>query len=243
MLSDGLHLLYPKIPMQSFDLKTYFLYALYIVRTNPLILLFVAAVGLLNSLSVYFPEGGLAGIVGTLTIVSAIFISPLIYGIYYEIIEEKNNPLVTIFRTYVPGYLLLLFCMYIPIILTTTLLISSTQATAGTATVMLTILVFSLLLIYVVPAYYVSGKIIESIIYGLRFFLSNALSSAPLLLMALMSELLLLLAHFKFGGLRQESPILFVGLDFSVYMAASIIDFLLFIMLIYILRNQDLPKR
>ena len=229
--------------MQSFDLKTYFLYALYIVRTHALILLFVAAIGLLNSLTVYFPESGLAGIIGSLSIVSAIFISPLIYGMYYEIIEGKNNALPVVFKTYVPGYLLLLFCMYIPIILTTTLLISSAQATAGTATVMLTILAFSLLFIYVVPAYYVSGKIMDSIIFGVRFFLRNALNSAPLLLMALLSELLLLLAHFKLGGLREENPTIFVSLDFSIYMVASIIDFLLFIMLIYVLRNQDLPKR
>lgn len=229
--------------MQSLHLKTYLLYAVYIVRTHPLILLFLAGVGLLNGLTVYFPENRAANLISSITVVSAIFISPVIYGVYYEVIEEKYSSLVNIFRTYVGGYLLLLFCMYIPIVSTTAFIMSSTQAEGNVAYVMLTILLFSLLFIYVVPAYYISGTIIESIAYGVRFFFKNFMSSAPVLLMALFSELLLLFSHFKLGDLKEVSPSLFVVLDFTVYMIASIVDFLLFIMLIYILRTQQIKKR
>lgn len=229
--------------METFSLKTYFLYAVYIVRTNPLILYFLAAVGLLNGFTVYFPGSGLANLISSLTIFSAIVVSPLIYGIYYEIIEDKYSSLANIFRTYVGGYLLLLFCMYIPIIMTTAVLLGSVQAAGSTGIVMLTILFFSLLFIYVVPAYYISGKILDSIVFGVRFFFTHALKSAPLLLMALSSELLLLLSNFKLSRLSEESPTLFLVLDFSIYITAAIIDFLLFIMLIYILRNQDIAKR
>ncbi|MBM9604781.1 hypothetical protein [Desulfopila inferna] len=229
--------------MNSLNLKTYLLYAIYIVRTHPRILLFLAAVGLLNGLIVYFPKSGFADLVSSITILSAIFISPVIYGIYYEIIEEKYSSIATVFRTYVGGYLLLLFCMYIPVITATAMLMSSTGAGENTAYVMLTILFFSMLFIYVVPAYFVSGKIIDSLIYGVSFFFRNIAGSAPLLLMALASEMLLLLSHFTLGGLKENSPSLFVVLDFFIYMTASILDFLLFIMLVYILRSSDIKKR
>lgn len=229
--------------MESLNLKTYLLYAIYIVRTHPFILLFLAAVGLLNGLIVYFPESGFADLVSNFTIISAILINPIIYGIYYEIIEDKYSSVINIFRTYVAGYLLLLFCLYIPIITTTAVLMSSAGTEGNTAYVMLTILIFSLLFIYVVPAYYVSGKIFYSITYGVRFFFRHALGSAPVLLMALASELLLLLSHFKLSGIKEQSPTLFVLMDFSTFMIASIIDLLLFIILIYILKNHDIQKR
>ncbi len=229
--------------MQSLHLRTYLVYAIYIVRTHPFILVFLGCLGLLNGFSVYFPENNLASLVSSLTVISAIFISPVIYGMYYEIIEEKYSSLVNIFRTYVAGYLLLLFCMYIPIISTTALIMSSANGEGNVAYVMLTILLFSMLFIYVVPSYYISGTILDSIAFGVRFFIRNLLSSAPVLVMALFSELLLLISHFKLDGLKEQSPFLFVILDFSAYMVASIVDFLLFIVLIYILRNQELKKR
>ena len=229
--------------MESLHLKTYLLYAVYIVRSHPIILIFLGFVGLLNGLTVYFPENSLATLLSSLSIVSAIFIMPVIYGIYYEIVEEKYTSVANVFRTYVAGYCLLLFCMYIPIISATALIMSSANGDGNTAYVMLTILLFSLLFVYVIPSYYVSGTILDSISYGVQFFFRNLLGSAPILVMALFSEMLLLISHFKFGGLKESSPSLFVLLDFAVYMSATIIDFLLFIMLIYILRNQNIKKR
>lgn len=229
--------------MQSLNIKTYLLYSIYIVRTNPAILLFLTLIGFLNGVSYYMPKSSFADLVGTLTFISTIFISPVIYGIYYEIIEEKYSSIANIFRTYVPGYLFLLFAMYIPIVTITAILMSSSGLGGNMAYVMLTILIFSLLFLYVVPTYYISGKILDSIVTGVRFLLSNLISSAPVLLMALSSELLLLLSHYKLGWLKENHLSLFVFMDFSVYMMASIIDFLLFIILVYILKNQPAATR
>lgn len=229
--------------MNSLNLKTYFLYAIYIVRTHPSILIFLGVFGLLNGITVYLPEGGAVQLINSLTILAAIFISPVIYGIYYEIIEDKYSSIINIFRTYVGGYILVLLCMYIPIIFTTALFMSSSSAGVNTGYVMITILFFSLLFIYVIPAYYISGKILESINFGVRFFFKNMLSSAPLLMLALFSELILLLSHFQLEGMRENTPALFVTIDFFLYMLASITDFILFIMLIYVLRSEDIKKR
>lgn len=229
--------------MNSLNLKTYLLYAIYIVRTNPSILIFLGAFGLLNGITVYLPEGGAVQLINSLTILAAIFISPVIYGIYYEIIEDKYSSIINIFRTYVGGYILVLLCMYIPIIFTTALFMSASSAGVNTGYVMVTILFFSLLFIYVIPTYYISGKILESITFGVRFFFKNMLSSAPLLMLALFSELILLLSHFQLQGIRESTPALFVTIDFFLYMLASITDFILFIMLIYVLKNEDIKKR
>ena len=229
--------------MEALNLKTYLLYAIYIVRTHPLVLFCVAALGLFNGVMVYLPQNALSQLISGITILSAIFINPVIYGIYYEIVEERSNSVLTIFRTYVGGYLLLLFCLYIPILITTAVVVSSAGAEGSTAAVMVIMLIFSLLFIYVVPAYYVSGKIVESITFGVRFFFRHTLASAPLLLMALTSELLLLLSHFKLRALQEQSPPLFIFLDFSLFMVASVIDYLLFIILLYILRRQNIDKR
>jgi len=228
--------------MESLNLKTYLLYAIYIIRTNPAILVFLAIFGLLNGSTVYLPPSGLVDSLNSLTIIAAIFISPVLYGVYYEVIEDRYTSIATIFKTYVGGYLLVLFCMYIPIITTTALLMASMQ-TASTGIIMVTILLFSMLFIYVIPAYYISGKILDSITFGVRFFFTHILSSAPLLMLALFSELLLLLSHFNLQSLHEHSPGLFVVMDFSLYMIASVVDFLLFIMIIYVLKNSNLPKR
>ncbi len=223
--------------MQSLNIKTYLLYAIYIVRTNPAILLFIAAIGLLNGLSLLRPDSAFAHAVGALSFFATIFISPVIYGIYYEIIEDKYSSVANIFRTYVPGYLLLLLSMYLPIAMIAATVMTSTGFDGNMGYFMLIVLIFSLVFIYVIPCYFISRTILDSIVIGVRFLFRNLFSSAPVLLMALFSELMLLLSHFWFGGLQETSLPLYIALDFSVYMIASIVDFLLFIILVYILKN------
>lgn len=227
----------------SLNIKTYLLYALYIMRTNPAIIYFLAGLGVLNGVIILFPQSPATEFIGSTTLLVTIFVSPVIYGIYYEKIEERYSSIPNIFRTYVAGYLLLLFCMYIPIIFATAMVTSSAELGGNAAYIMLTILIFSLLFIYVVPTYYISGKIVESIAFGVRFLFKNLMNSAPILLMAIMSELLLLVSHYQLGWLKEQLPIIFFVVDFVLYLSASLIDFTLFIVLIYILRNQNLPKR
>ncbi len=229
--------------MNSLNLKTYLLYAIYIVRTHPSILIFLGALGLLSETTVYLPEGGVVQLINLLSILAPMIISPVIYGMYYEIIEDKYSSIINIFKTYVGGYILVLLCMSVPIVFTMLLFISASSGVPNTGFVIVTFLFFSLLFIYVVPTYYISGKILESIGIGMRFFSNNFLSSAPLLLMTLFSELILLLSHFLLGDLKENTPALFVGIDFSLYMIASITDLILFIMLIYVLKNEDIKKR
>lgn len=225
--------------MKSINIQTYLVYAIYIVRTNPMILLFLAMIGLVNGIGSYLPKSDFANITSTITFMARIFIIPVIYGIYYEIIEDKYTSIGKIFSTYVSGYMLLIFCMYIPIISITAAIMSSARFGGDIAFVMLTILIFSLLYLYVIPTYYISRTVVGSIITGIQFLAKNLLNSAPVLLTALLAELLLLFSQYKMEWLREMNVLLYIIMEFSIYMMASIIDFVLFIILIYIIKNQS----
>lgn len=229
--------------MESLNIQTYLMYAIYLVRTNPMILMFLALLGIVNSIGSYLPESSFADSAGTITFLARIFIIPVIYGIYYEIIEDKYTSIGKIFSTYVAGYLLLIFCMYIPIISVTATFMSSAQFDGNIVIIMLTILVFSLLYLYVIPTYYISRTIVGSMITGIQFLAKNLLNSAPVLLTALFAELLLLFSQYKMEWLREMNVLLFVIMEFSIYMIASIVDFLLFIILVYIIKNHSMVKK
>lgn len=229
--------------MESLNIQKYLIYAVYIVRTNPMILMFLALIGLVNSIGSYLPESRFADSASTITFIARIFIIPVIYGIYYEIIEDKYTSIGKIFTTYVAGYLLLIFCMYIPIISVTATFMSSAEFGGNIVFVMLTILIFSLLYLYVIPTYYISRTIVGSIITGMQFLAKNLLNSAPVLLTALFAELLLLFSQYKMEWLREMNILLYVIMEFSIYMMASIVDFLLFIILIYIVKNHSVAKQ
>ncbi len=229
--------------MQSLNIKTYLLYAIYIIRTNPTILLFVAGIGLINGIGAYLPKSSFTDVTSSITFIATIFINPVIYGIYYEIIEDKYSSLGKIFSTYVAGYLILLFCMYIPIISITASVMSSPQINGNVGFIMITILIFSLLYLYVIPTYYITRTLVGSIIAGVQFLLKNLLNSAPVLLMALFAELLLLFTQYKMVWLREVNLFLFAFMEFAVHMISNIVDFLLFIILIYILKNHGLMKK
>ena len=219
------------------------MYAIYIVRTNPAILMFLAVIGVINGIGSYLPESNLADVTSTITFIARIFIIPVIYGIYYEIIEEKHTSIGKIFSTYVAGYLVLIFCMYIPIISVTATFMSSAQYSGNVVFIMLTILVFSLLYLYVIPTYYITRTIVGSIITGMQFLAKNLLNSAPVLITALFAELLLIFSQYKMEWLKQINVLLYVIMEFSIYMMASIVDFLLFIILVYIIKNHSVAKK
>ena len=58
------------------------------------------------------------------------------------------------------------------------------------------------------------------------------------MLIVLLLETTLLLVQYNKETLLHHSTLLFTFLDFSTYFIASIIDFVLFIILIYILKND-----
>ena len=230
--------------MESLHLKTYLLYAIYIVRTSTAVLTAMVIIGLLNSISIVLPEGDTTYLLSSLTLIASILISPVIYAHFYERIEGKKHHLADLFRIYVPGYILLIVCIYIPIITGATFITVAIGLPTSMSHILLILLFLSLFLIYIIPCYFISGTIAYPIQYGLRFFFKNLFASAPLLLMALASELVLLTIHNQMVWLRDVSLPVFAALEFIGYIVASLIDFLLFIMLIYILRNQeDIVKR
>lgn len=224
--------------MQSLNFSNYLQYAIYIIRTNSIILWFIALIGLISSINTIFPENPFHGPLIFLSIITAIFATPVIYGFYFEIIEDKYSSVVGITRKYVLNYTWLLLKMYLPVILIAALPIMANPEKITPGYFQIIIICFSLIYIYIIPIYYVTGVQRGSITTGIYFLSRTFIGSAPIILIALVTEAALILFELKKGWLLQSNKLLYAMAEVFVYMAANIIDFTLFIVMIYILKSH-----
>ena len=132
--------------------------------------------------------------------------------------------------------------MYLPPIFLASMVISlmagSIPAFGGGGILELTLVLFSLLYLFVIPTYYIKGTGRGAITTGI-FFLSRNLSSAtPIILAVLLLETGMLLLQYQRATFSTDRGTIFIGIDFMVYFFASIVDYLIFIILIFILKEQ-----
>ena len=128
--------------------------------------------------------------------------------------------------------------MYVPVIFFGWLPVILSPQTAGTGHFHILLVSFSLLYLYVIPFYYFTGKQLGSISRGINFLIRTISSSTPLILVVLLLETSLLLVQYKKSSLLAYNTFLYTAIDFTTYLVASIIDFILFIILILILKNE-----
>ena len=172
----------------------------------------------------------------------SILSTPIIYGIYFELIEDKYSSIPHIARTYVPGYLWLIIRMYLPPIFLASMLISllagSIPAFGGGGILEMTLVFFSLLYLFVIPTYYTTGTGRGAITGGISFLSRNLSSATPIILAVLLLETGMLLLQYQRSTFTADPGTIFVVIDFLVYFFASIVDYLIFIILIFILKEQ-----
>ncbi len=223
---------------RQFDIPKQFNHALTLVRQHTIILWWLVFLGLLNTVSTLTADTAFSRILSILSFVLSICSTPVIYGIYYELIEDIYSSLTNIIRSYTLPYLWLLVRMYLPVIFLAWLpmLLNPDSATGGHFYVIL--VSFSLIYLYVLPLFYFTGKQPGSILMGMTFLVRNISASTPLILVVLLLETILLLVQYNKAALLAWSTNLFVILDFGSYLVASIIDFILFIVLVLILKDQ-----
>ena len=223
---------------RQFDIPKQLNHALALVRRHTIILWWLVFLGLLNTVSTLTADTPFSRILSVLAFALSICSTPVIYGIYYELIEDIYSSLTNIIRTYVLPYLWLLVRMYLPVIFLAWLpvLLNPESATGGHFHVIL--VSFSLLYLYVLPFFYFTGKQQGSILMGITFLVRNISASTPLILVVLLLETVLLLVQYNKAALLARSSSLFIMLDFGSYLIASIIDFILFIVLVLILKGQ-----
>ena len=223
---------------RQFDLPKQFNQALAMVRSHTIVLWWLVFLGLLNTVTTLTADTAFSRTLSTLAFALSICSTPVIYGIYYELIEDIYSSLANIIKSYTLPYLWLLVRMYLPVIFLAwlPLLLTPESATGGHFHVVL--VSFSLVYLYVLPFFYFTGKQQGSIILGITFLARNISASTPLILVVLLLETVLLLVQYNKTALLAQSTYLFAILDFGTYLVASLIDFILFIVLVLILKDQ-----
>lgn len=229
--------------MNPWNLKTYLKYGLLIVRTSTVVLWWIGFVALLSVVALSLKGTAAFWPLNILVTLLSIASTPVIYGIYFELIEDTYSSIPRIFKTYVPGYIWLIIRMYLPPIFVASLLLSLLAGTipnfTGSGFLEITLVLFSLIYLFVIPTFYLRGRGRGAISAGVAFLLANLSRTTPILLTVILLETGMLLLQYQRSGFTPGENPAYLVIDFLVFVIASIIDYVVFIMLIYILKDQQ----
>jgi len=223
---------------ERFEVFQLFFLAVTLIRQHSIVLWWLVIVGLLNTATTLIDNTQLSGMLGVLSFTLSICSTPVIYGIYYELIEDIYSSISKIIKTYIVPYLWLLIRMYLPVLFLGWLPVIFNPQSSGGGYFHVILVSFSLLYLYVLPFFYFTGKQQGSIQLGIRFLVRNISASTPLIFVVLLLETTLLLVQYNKAALLARSVYLFAIVDFSTYFIASVVDFALFIVLLLILKNE-----
>lgn len=223
--------------MENISFREHAANALYIVKDNSIVLWYIGLLSLISGVNLLFPEGPLHNFVNGFVLVMSVLATPVIYGIYFELIEDSYSSIEAIFKKYFLRYLWLLLRMYVPVTFVAMTPYLANPQLDNLAAFQVVVVSFSLLFLYVIPLFYVTDKVMGSITGGVQFLLQNITVSTPVILLTLLTEAgLLLFGESK--ALLSSHTVLAAAMEFGVYMAANIIDFVLFMVLIFLLKTQ-----
>lgn len=229
--------------MTPWNLTTYLKYALLMVMGNTIVLWWVGFVGLLSAGALLLRDTSLFWSLNIVVTILSIVSTPVIYGIYYELIEDTYSSVPNIVKKYLGGYIWLVIRMYFPPIFLVSMFVSAlARAVPGIGSggvLEITLVLCSLLYIFVIPHFYLNGTGRGAIGSGIVFLRENLSRTTPLILTVLLLEASMLLLQYHRSGFENDGTVLFVLLDFLVFFTASLIDYIIFIMLLFILKNHQ----
>jgi hypothetical protein len=224
-------------PDSAFGIGRYAICAVQLIREHPVVLWLVGLLSLGNAIIPLFRDSAMFIPATVVLVLLATVATPVFYGLYYQLLDDSYTSLDTIAKTYVAPYLWLLLRMYLPAILLASLpaIMFAEHGSGGYLEIGL--IAFSMLYLYVIPFFYVRGQQHGAIVRGVSFLTRHLAASTPLLLTVLLLESALLLVHHARTALDTGMTLLLVGLDFLVFLSASLVDLAIFIILIQILKN------
>jgi hypothetical protein len=225
--------------MNHLNLRIHLANSLKMVSSYPVVLYYLAIVALCSTSAFFVKDSPLYWPLNLLSVVLSLTATPVFYGIFYQLITDSYTSIGQIARKYVLNYLWLLIRMYLPVIACASLPVLLTAGGGSRGYIELTLIFFSLVYLYVIPFYYHSGRQNGAISAGVRFLLKNLAVSTPLILTVLLLEAGMLLFQYAKMHSAATVGITLIGLDFAAYMAASIVDLILFIVIIFILEAND----
>jgi len=161
-----------------------------------------------------------------------------IYGIYYELIENRYTSMKEIFSKYAFDYLLLNILMAVPFGSILLLIVYINPELLGLELQNTISIFFKVLFIYVTPIFYVQNKIGASLIDGVKYLFSNIQASIPILAAVIIFNVLHILAKTKMFWLFDVNRFFFVLFQYAVLVTSFLFDYGLFIILILIITNK-----
>ncbi|MCB2217613.1 hypothetical protein [Desulfofustis glycolicus] len=215
-------------------------YAVHLIRNHTVVLWFLGFLSLANATIPLFRDSALFMPATTVMVVLSIVATPVIYGLFYQLIDGSSASFHSLAKTYIAPYLWLLLRMYLPAILLASLpaIMFAEHGSGGYLEIGL--IAFSMLYLYVIPCFYLSGRQHGAIVRGISFLTRHLTASTPLLLTVLLLESALLLVHYARTALAGQAVLLLAGVDFFVFLTASLVDLAVFIILVQILKNANL---
>lgn len=223
--------------MDSLNLDRHLRSAVFCIKAHPFVFYWIVFIAAWNTASTLL-EGNEIGPLGISAFILSLCTTPVIYGLLYDRTIGSCSTPGTVIRTYVPGYFWLLIRMYLPALFVALMPMMLAPQAAGEGHFFVILITFSIAYIFVIPCYFVTGKQSGAILSGLSFLARNFSSCTPVLLTVVLIEAALLLVENNGSRLLEIGPVLFGFIDFFVFIIASVIDYLLFIMLVLILRTS-----
>lgn len=216
-------------------------YAVYLIRNHTVVFWILGVLSLANAALPLFRDSALFMPATTVLVVLSTVATPVFYGLFYQLMSGSSSSFHSLAKTYIAPYLWLLLRMYLPAVLLASLpaIMFAEQGSGGYLEIGL--IAFSMLYLYVIPSFYLSGRQQGAIVRGISFLSRNLGASTPLLLTVLLLESALLLVHYARAALAGKATLLLAGLDFFVFLTASLVDLAVFIILVQILKNANLP--
>lgn len=231
--------------MQQWNIRQYLRDAQLLIQENSIVIWWVALLGLLSSVTLLLRETSLFWPLNVAVTLLTIISTPVIYGIFFELIEDRYSSIPAIARAYVPGYIWLIIRMYLPPIFLASILVSllagNIASYGGGGFLEVTLVLFSLLYLFVIPFYYRSGSGSGTISSGVSFLMKNLSAATPIIFAVLLLESSMLVLQYQRSMMAEAASGLFIAVDFVIFFVASLIDYTIFIILILILKEHNRP--
>ena len=152
-----------------------------IIKTHTIVLFITAIVSgaiTFSSLWVHFKHNSWINIPGIVITFSTTLV---MYGIYYEIIEDKYTSMGEIFSKYLYGYFVVSILTALPATLFSLLLLLTIHDNSFQSIQVVVSVLISVVFIYVIPYYFHTHKILKSFRDGIGFLADNFKKLLPLI--------------------------------------------------------------
>jgi hypothetical protein len=214
------------------EVKEYLLNAKAIIEDNSVPFFMAASIGVLF----YVSDTALP-----LGIILALFVYPLAYGQYVEIIlHNRQAPYLQIFKTHWSNYLVVSILVTSPLVVLFLLTGLLSEDTVW-ARYILTALVDALT-VYVLPLVFILRQRLQSVSSGLKCLYENLNFSLPLILLVILPSVLGMLSTLVGFPLENRDGALYRILGYLYWLFSISVDFFVFVAATLILKEKLLRK-